>query len=99
VYAVCVIEAAAVVGFAPNPVALNVGLQLMHALLLPLVLGFLVRLDTPPLQSVRLVSLNRAGHLHNHLRPRRLRRAKRDFLRPGGCPLVDRNKFLALISE
>ena len=41
---VCVIGGAAVVGFAPNLVSLNVGVQVMNALLLPLVLGFLIRL-------------------------------------------------------
>ena len=44
VYAVCVVGGAAVVGFAPNLVSLNVGVQVMNALLLPLVLGFLIRL-------------------------------------------------------
>jgi len=44
VYAICVIGGAAAVGVAPNLVSLNVGVQVMNALLLPLVLGFLVRL-------------------------------------------------------
>ncbi len=44
VYAACVIGGATVVGIAPNLISLNVGVQVMNALLLPLVLGFLVRL-------------------------------------------------------
>lgn len=44
VYAVCVIGGAAGVGIAPNLVSLNVGVQVMNALLLPVVLGFLLRL-------------------------------------------------------
>jgi Mn2+/Fe2+ NRAMP family transporter len=44
VYAVCVIGGAVGVGVAPNLISLNVGVQVMNALLLPLVLGFLVRL-------------------------------------------------------
>jgi Mn2+/Fe2+ NRAMP family transporter len=44
VYALCVVGGAAVVGCAPNLVTLNVGVQVMNALLLPLVLGFLIRL-------------------------------------------------------
>jgi Mn2+/Fe2+ NRAMP family transporter len=44
VYAACVVGGAAVVGFAPNLISLNVGVQVMNALLLPLVLGFLIRL-------------------------------------------------------
>ncbi len=44
VYTVCVIGGAAAVGLAPNLVSLNVGVQVMNALLLPIVLGFLVRL-------------------------------------------------------
>ncbi|MBW4022894.1 MAG: divalent metal cation transporter [Proteobacteria bacterium] len=44
VYAVCVVGGAAIVGLAPNLVSLNVGVQVMNALLLPLVLGFLIRL-------------------------------------------------------
>jgi Mn2+/Fe2+ NRAMP family transporter len=56
VYAVCVIGGAAVVGFAPNLVSLNVGVQVMNALLLPLVLGFLIRLamvTLPPAYRLR----------------------------------------------
>jgi Mn2+/Fe2+ NRAMP family transporter len=44
VYAVCVAGGAAVVGVAPDLVSLNVGVQVMNALLLPLVLGFLILL-------------------------------------------------------
>jgi Mn2+/Fe2+ NRAMP family transporter len=44
VYALCVIGGAALVGMWPNLVSLNVGVQVMNALLLPVVLGFLVRL-------------------------------------------------------
>lgn len=44
VYAVCVIGGALVVGVAPNLVSLNVDVQVMNAFLLPIVLGFLVRL-------------------------------------------------------
>jgi len=44
VYAICVVGGAAVVGLAPNLISLNVGVQVMNALLLPLVLGFLIRL-------------------------------------------------------
>jgi Mn2+/Fe2+ NRAMP family transporter len=56
VYAVCVIGGAAIVGFAPNLVSLNVGVQVMNALLLPLVLGFLIRLamvTLPPAYRLR----------------------------------------------
>jgi hypothetical protein len=41
---------------APNLITLNVGVQVMNALLLPLVLGFLVRLAMvalPPAQRLR----------------------------------------------
>jgi len=44
VYAVCVIAGAALVAKWPNLIALNVGVQVMNALLLPLVLGFLIAL-------------------------------------------------------
>jgi Mn2+/Fe2+ NRAMP family transporter len=56
VYALCVVGGAAVVGFAPNLVSLNVGVQVMNALLLPLVLGFLIRLamvTLPPAYQLR----------------------------------------------
>ena len=44
VYAACVIGGATLVGLTPNLITLNVGVQVMNALLLPIVLGFLVRL-------------------------------------------------------
>jgi Mn2+/Fe2+ NRAMP family transporter len=44
VYAGAVIAGAVLVGFWPNLVSLNVGVQVMNALLLPLVLGFLIAL-------------------------------------------------------
>jgi Mn2+/Fe2+ NRAMP family transporter len=55
-YAVCVIGGATVVAVAPDLVSLNVGVQVMNALLLPVVLGFLVRLAMvalPPAQRLR----------------------------------------------
>ncbi len=44
VYALCVVGGAAVVALWPNLVALSVDVQVMNALLLPLVLGFLIAL-------------------------------------------------------
>jgi Mn2+/Fe2+ NRAMP family transporter len=44
VYAVCVVGGAVLVAVWPNLVALNVGVQVMNALMLPLVLGFLIAL-------------------------------------------------------
>jgi Mn2+/Fe2+ NRAMP family transporter len=44
VYAACVVGGTLVVGLVPNLISLNLGVQVMNALLLPLVLGFLVRL-------------------------------------------------------
>jgi len=44
VYATCVIGGATLVGVWPNLISLNVAVQVMNALLLPVVLGFLVRL-------------------------------------------------------
>jgi Mn2+/Fe2+ NRAMP family transporter len=44
VYAICVIGGALLVGVDPNLISLNVGVQVMNALLLPLVLGFLIAL-------------------------------------------------------
>ncbi|PPQ29218.1 NRAMP family divalent metal transporter [Rhodopila globiformis] len=44
VYAVCVIVGASVVAVAPDLVSLNVAVQVMNALMLPLVLGFLIAL-------------------------------------------------------
>jgi Mn2+/Fe2+ NRAMP family transporter len=45
VYTVCVVGGAIVVAVWPNLVALNVGVQVMNALMLPLVLGFLIALS------------------------------------------------------
>ena len=53
VYALCVIGGALVVGLAPNLISLNVGVQVMNALLLPIVLGFLVRLAMVTLPESR----------------------------------------------
>ena len=44
IYAIAVIGGAAIVDLAPNLVALNIGVEVMNALMLPLVLGFLVLL-------------------------------------------------------
>jgi Mn2+/Fe2+ NRAMP family transporter len=44
VYAVCVVAGATLVAVWPNLVSLNVAVQVMNALLLPLVLGFLIAL-------------------------------------------------------
>jgi Mn2+/Fe2+ NRAMP family transporter len=44
VYAICVVAGATLVALWPNLIALNVGVQVMNALLLPLVLGFLIAL-------------------------------------------------------
>jgi Mn2+/Fe2+ NRAMP family transporter len=44
VYAACVIGGALFVGLWPDLVSLNVGVQVMNALLLPVVLGFLIAL-------------------------------------------------------
>jgi NRAMP (natural resistance-associated macrophage protein)-like metal ion transporter len=44
VYAICVIGGAVVVAVWPDLVSLNVGVQVMNALMLPLVLGFLIAL-------------------------------------------------------
>jgi len=44
VYSICVVGGAGAVAVAPDLVSLNVGVQVMNALLLPVVLGFLVRL-------------------------------------------------------
>jgi Mn2+/Fe2+ NRAMP family transporter len=45
VYAFCVVAGATLVALWPNLVSLNVGVQVMNALLLPLVLGFLIALS------------------------------------------------------
>jgi len=44
VYTVCVVAGAAVVAVWPDLVSLNVGVQVMNALMLPIVLGFLIAL-------------------------------------------------------
>jgi Mn2+/Fe2+ NRAMP family transporter len=44
VYALCVVGGALFVGMWPDLVALNIGVQVMNALLLPVVLGFLIAL-------------------------------------------------------
>ncbi len=44
VYAFCLIAGAALVAFVPNLVFLNIAVEVMNALLLPLVLGFLIAL-------------------------------------------------------
>lgn len=44
VYAFCLISSAALVALAPNLVFLNIAVEVMNALLLPLVLGFLIAL-------------------------------------------------------
>ena len=54
-YAACILGGAATVAVSPDLVSLNIGVQVMNALLLPLVLGFLVALSVwalPP--AVRL---------------------------------------------
>jgi NRAMP (natural resistance-associated macrophage protein)-like metal ion transporter len=55
-FVAAVIGGAGVVGIAPNLVALNIGVEVMNALLLPLVLGFLVLLAMkalPPEHRIR----------------------------------------------
>ena len=55
VYAICIVGSAVAVGVAPNLVSLNVGVQVMNALMLPLVLGFLILLAVKALPpAVRL---------------------------------------------
>jgi Mn2+/Fe2+ NRAMP family transporter len=56
VYAVCVVAGATLVAVWPNLVSLNVGVQVMNALLLPVVLGFLIALavfSLPPERRLR----------------------------------------------
>jgi hypothetical protein len=56
VYTAAVIGGAATVALAPDLVSLNVGVEVMNALLLPLVLGFLVLLAVtalPPAHRLR----------------------------------------------
>lgn len=55
VYALCVLGGCILVDLAPNLVSLNIGVQVMNALLLPVVLGFLVALACKALPpAVRL---------------------------------------------
>ena len=55
VYSACVIGGAIVVAVWPNLVSLNVGVQVMNALMLPLVLGFLIALSIKALPpAIRL---------------------------------------------
>lgn len=55
IYAICVIGGCVLVDVAPNLVSLNVGVQVMNALLLPVVLGFLIALAVRALpEEVRL---------------------------------------------
>jgi Mn2+/Fe2+ NRAMP family transporter len=55
IYAVCVVGGCVLVDVAPNLVSLNVGVQVMNALLLPVVLGFLIALAAKALpEKVRL---------------------------------------------
>lgn len=51
VYAACVAACAVLVAIWPNLVALNVGVQIMNALMLPLVLGFLILLSVRALPA------------------------------------------------
>ena len=56
VYAACVVGCAVLVAIWPNLVSLNVGVQIMNALMLPLVLGFLIALSVralPPAHRLR----------------------------------------------
>lgn len=56
IYALCVIGGCLIVGFWPNLVSLNVGVQVMNALMLPVVLGFLIALARralPPSRRLR----------------------------------------------
>ena len=53
VYALAVVGGAVLVGFWPNLVSLNVAVQVMNALLLPLVLGFLIALAVRALPEER----------------------------------------------
>jgi Mn2+/Fe2+ NRAMP family transporter len=53
VYALCIVGGAALVAVSPDLVSLNIGVQVMNALLLPLVLGFLVALSVRALPPAR----------------------------------------------
>ncbi len=55
IYAVSIVAGCVLVAVAPNLVSLNVGVQVMNALLLPIVLGFLIALAVKALpEAVRL---------------------------------------------
>ncbi len=59
-YAACIVGGALLIGLVPDLVSLNVGVQVMNALLLPVVMGFLVLLATralPPAVRLRGVYL------------------------------------------
>ena len=56
VYAACVVGGVAVVLLSPDLVSLNVGVQVMNALLLPLVLGFLIALARRALPAAQRLS-------------------------------------------
>jgi Mn2+/Fe2+ NRAMP family transporter len=56
VYAICVVVGAGVVAVWPNLVALNVDVQVMNALMLPIVLGFLIALSVRALPRARRLS-------------------------------------------
>jgi len=56
VYAICVLAGAVLVAVWPNLVSLNVGVQVMNALLLPVVLGFLIALAIFSLPPERRLS-------------------------------------------
>ncbi len=53
VYGLCICGGALMVGVAPDLVSLNVGVQVMNALMLPLVLGFLIALAIRALPAER----------------------------------------------
>jgi Mn2+/Fe2+ NRAMP family transporter len=53
VYGLCVVGGCVLVAVAPNLVSLNVGVQVMNALMLPVVLGFLVALAAKALPPER----------------------------------------------
>ena len=60
IYAGCVVGCAVLVAVWPNLVSLNVGVQIMNALMLPLVLGFLIALAVralPPSHQLRGIYL------------------------------------------
>jgi hypothetical protein len=55
VFTLAVVGGAIVVGIAPNLVALNIGVEVMNALMLPVVLGFLVLLAMKALPPEHLL--------------------------------------------